>query len=75
VTRDVHTFRNWTRDVQRYGIHVDYAAVGSTTFAYNLSIDGQRVTNLRPSGDNIAKIFTGVTTRWNDPAIAADDPG
>lgn len=99
-----NAFREWTRNVQQYGMHVDYAAVGSTTgrtmyrdgtvdfavsdlpyglpdagvsdppptrgfaympatagattFAYNLSIDGQRVTNLRLSGDNIAKIFT-----------------
>jgi phosphate transport system substrate-binding protein len=26
------------------------------------------------SGDNITKIFTGVITSWNDPAIAADNP-
>src|SRR5262249_24341926 len=30
---------------------------------------------LRLSGENIARIFTGVLTRWNDPAIAADNPG
>jgi phosphate transport system substrate-binding protein len=48
---------------------------GATTFAYNLSIGGQPVTNLRLSGDTIAKIFTGVITEWNDPAIAADNPG
>ena len=27
---------------------------------YNLKINGQRVTNLRLSGENVAKIFTGV---------------
>ena len=47
----------------------------STTFAYNLRVGIQKITNLRLSGDNIAKIFTGVLTRWNDPAIAADNPG
>ena len=47
---------------------------GGTTFMYNLKIGNQRVTNLRLSGPNIAKIFTGVITRWNDPAIAADNP-
>jgi phosphate transport system substrate-binding protein len=31
---------------------------GGTVFMYNLTIAGQRVTNLRLSGANIAKIFT-----------------
>jgi phosphate transport system substrate-binding protein len=48
---------------------------GGTAFMYNLIINGQRVTNLRLSGENIAKIFTGVIKQWNDPAIAADNPG
>jgi len=47
---------------------------GGTAFMYNLVIGGQRVTNLRLSGDVVAKIFTGVITKWNDPAIAADNP-
>lgn len=47
---------------------------GGTAFMYNLVIGGQRVTNLRLSGDTIAKIFTGVITKWNDPAILADNP-
>jgi phosphate ABC transporter phosphate-binding protein len=47
---------------------------GGTTFMYNLKIGASRVTNLRLSGENIAKIFTGVITQWNDPAIAADNP-
>lgn len=48
---------------------------GGTTFMYNLNIGTTRVTNLRLSGENVAKIFTGVLTTWNDPAIAADNPG
>ncbi len=47
---------------------------GGTTFMYNLKIGTSRVTNLRLSGANVAKIFTGVLTQWNDPAIAADNP-
>ncbi len=47
---------------------------GGTVFMYNLTIDGQRVTNLRLSGENIAKIFTGEITNWDNPAIAADNP-
>lgn len=48
---------------------------GGTSFMYNLRIDGERVTNLRLSGENIAKIFTGAITQWNDPALLADNPG
>jgi phosphate transport system substrate-binding protein len=47
---------------------------GGTSFIYNLKINGQRVTNLRLSGENVTKLFTGAITRWNDPAIAADNP-
>lgn len=47
---------------------------GGTSFMYNLVIGGQRVTNLRLSGEVLAKIFTGVITKWNDSAIAADNP-
>jgi phosphate ABC transporter phosphate-binding protein len=48
---------------------------GGTAFMYNLLIGGKRVTNLRLSGENVAKIFTGVITSWDDPAIRADNPG
>ena len=48
---------------------------GGTAFMYNLLIGGKRVTNLRLSGENVAKIFTGAIKVWNDPAIQADNPG
>jgi ABC-type phosphate transport system substrate-binding protein len=48
---------------------------GATTFAYNLSVGGQRLTDLRLSGAVTAGIFTGQITMWNDPIIAADNPG
>jgi len=47
---------------------------GGTSFMYNLKIGNHRVTNLRLSGDAVVKIFTGQITRWNDPAIKADNP-
>jgi phosphate transport system substrate-binding protein len=47
---------------------------GGTSFMYNLKIAGKRITNLRLSGQNITKIFTGNITNWNDPAIAKDNP-
>lgn len=57
----------------------DYAympiVAGGTSFMYNLKIGGKRVTNLRLSGDTVAKIFTGAITKWNDAAIQADNPG
>ncbi len=47
---------------------------GGTSFMYNLVIGGKKVTNLRLGGATLAKIFTGAITRWNDPAIASDNP-
>jgi ABC-type phosphate transport system substrate-binding protein len=48
---------------------------GGVAFTYHLSIDGHLVTNLRLSGAVIAGIFTNQITTWNDPRIAADNPG
>jgi len=48
---------------------------GGTAFMYNLKIGPNRVTALRLSGETLAKIFTGVITKWDDPAIKADNPG
>ncbi len=48
---------------------------GGTAFMYNLQVNGKRVTNLRLSGENVAKIFTGEIKMWNDPALLADNPG
>jgi phosphate ABC transporter phosphate-binding protein len=45
---------------------------GGTSFMYNLTVGGQRVTDLRLSGTTLAKIFTGQITRWSDPAIKKD---
>ena len=48
---------------------------GGTSFMYNLKIAGKKVTNLRLDGANVAKIFTGAITMWNDPALVKDNPG
>ena len=48
---------------------------GGTSFMYHLDVNGQRVTSLRLSPDTLAKVFTRVITKWNNPAIAADNPG
>lgn len=48
---------------------------GGTAFMYNLTSGGQQITNLRLSGEVITKIFTGAITKWDDAAIAADNPG
>ena len=47
---------------------------GGTSFMYNIQVNGSRVTNLHLSATTLAKIFTGITTNWNDAAIAADNP-
>ena len=45
---------------------------GAVVLAYNLpgAPDGLKMT-----GDDIAKIFMGTITKWNDPALAANNPG
>ena len=48
---------------------------GGTAFMYNLKIGDTRVSNLRLSGENIAKIFSRQITDWSDPAIKVDNPG
>lgn len=45
---------------------------GGTTFIYNLSVGGRKITNLRLSGQTIASIFTGAITNWDDPKITHD---
>jgi phosphate transport system substrate-binding protein len=37
------------------------------------NLDGIKSLNMTP--DTVAQIFTGEITNWNDPAIAADNPG
>lgn len=45
--------------------------VGPIALAYNVA----GVDNLRLRPATIAKIFSGAITAWNDPAVAADNPG
>jgi phosphate transport system substrate-binding protein len=45
--------------------------IGPITVSYNLP----GVTGLKLSGPVIAQIFDGKITSWNNPAIAADNPG
>jgi phosphate ABC transporter phosphate-binding protein len=47
---------------------------GGTAFMYNLTVAGKRVTNLRLSGENVSKIFTGQISTWDDPALKKDNP-
>lgn len=48
---------------------------GGTSFMYNLKAGGKRITNLRLTGEQVAKIFTGVIKTWNDPVLLAENPG
>jgi phosphate transport system substrate-binding protein len=47
------------------------AAAGSVVLAYNL----ENVPNLKLTRAALAGIFLGTITKWNDPAIAAANPG
>jgi len=47
---------------------------GGTSFMYHLNINGQLITSLRLTPLELTKIFTGVTTNWDDPSIAKDNP-
>lgn len=48
---------------------------GGTALMYNLTVAGKRFTNLKLSGPTIAGIFAGSITKWNDPKVAAENPG
>ncbi|WP_055534219.1 substrate-binding domain-containing protein [Streptomyces graminilatus] len=48
---------------------------GGTAFMYHLTINGQRVTNLRLGQDTLTRVFTGAVRYWDDSAIRADNPG
>lgn len=48
---------------------------GGTALMYNLTVGGQKFTNLKLSGPTIAGIFAGKITQWNAPQIKADNPG
>jgi phosphate transport system substrate-binding protein len=48
---------------------------GGTSFPYQIRVGGQLVTNLRLSGETLAKIFTLQITNWDDPEITADNDG
>ncbi|GAA2976214.1 hypothetical protein GCM10010483_20480 [Actinokineospora diospyrosa] len=50
-------------------------AAQAITLAYNLTVGGRELTGLRLSSTTATKIFTGALTRWDDPAIAAENPG
>ncbi len=61
-------------EIPRSGFAYMPIVAGGTSLMYNLKIAGKQVTNLRLSGEVIAKIFSGSITNWNDPAIQADNP-
>jgi phosphate transport system substrate-binding protein len=51
-------------------VHIP-TVLGAVVVAYN----APGVKNLRFSGETLANIFLGKITKWNDPAITADNPG
>ena len=51
-------------------VHIP-TVLGAVVVAYN----APGMKNLRFSGETLANIFLGKITKWNDPAIVADNPG
>jgi phosphate transport system substrate-binding protein len=51
-------------------VHIP-TVLGAVVVAYN----APGLKTLRFSGETLANIFLGKITKWNDPAIAADNPG
>jgi phosphate transport system substrate-binding protein len=51
-------------------VHIPITA-GAAVLTYNIP----GVTDLQVSAPLIAKIFSGKVTKWNDPAVKADNPG
>lgn len=60
-------------DLIRNGLVQFPAVVGAVTLVAN--VPGFKAGDLKLDGPTAAKIFSGVITRWNDPAIAAFNPG
>ena len=48
---------------------------GGTSFPYQIRVGGKLLTNLRLSGETIAKIFTLQITNWDNPEITKDNNG
>jgi ABC-type phosphate transport system substrate-binding protein len=50
-----------------------YFPIASAPITMSFNLSG--VDSLKLSGPTIAQIFSGKITKWNDPAIASDNPG
>lgn len=64
-------------DVQQSGRTFQYMPIvaGGTSIMYHITINGQEFRGLKLDSETVTKIFTGVITKWNDPEIAANNPG
>ncbi|GAA1965352.1 substrate-binding domain-containing protein [Kitasatospora viridis] len=60
------------RENPTYGYSYVPITAGGTAFMYNLTLAGQKVTDLRLSPDTIVNIFTGKIAYWDDPQITKD---
>lgn len=45
---------------------------GGTSFMYHLQVGNTRITDIRLSGETVAKMFTGAITSWADPEITRE---
>jgi len=62
--------QQWVADAQTTGLQVNYLPTGSPQ---GLTSYGQSLAAF--AGTDVARMFMGDITRWNDPAISADNRG
>ncbi|AJM93017.1 MULTISPECIES: phosphate ABC transporter substrate-binding protein PstS [Nitrosopumilus] len=60
------------RDLAKGTLHIP-ESIGGVVLVYNLPEVPNK--GLKLTADVVAKIFLGEITKWNDPAIAAENPG
>ncbi len=58
-----------------FGYGLVPVTAGGLAFMYNVPVGGAMYARLRLSQLALAKIFAGEVTQWNDPIIAATNPG
>jgi ABC-type phosphate transport system substrate-binding protein len=59
-------------DTNNYAYSYVPDVAGGLAFLYNIQEGTRRITNLRLSGETLAKIFAGQITNWDNPAITQD---
>jgi len=72
---DQNEIDNLNRTPRKNFVYVPVSA-GGLGFMFNVTgADGRRIENLKLSPANVCRLFTEATIYWDDPAVAAENPG